>query len=235
MAYPLCLDVRQSLYAARFGQLHKVQRYDAMDPDDAPKPPDQPAPPAPGWWIASDGQWYPPHLDPRASATHGNYTSAVYQSGWVAPEDHAAFMVHSLRAFPVWAVGVLNFFTVGLFGLIHFGLMHDRLPRIVPNDPSAGRAIGFQFIPFFNLYWMFFNSLRFTDRLNLQFRLRGWPERVPRGLVLACCIVTILAGSIGVFIMWTIAVCMMQSAVNDLAKGDYRMIGYGLNRPDIAG
>lgn len=55
------------------------------DPNRPPLPPPPtaaPAPPAPGWWLASDGQWYPPQVQapagymayataPRAPSTNG--------------------------------------------------------------------------------------------------------------------------------------------------------------------
>jgi hypothetical protein len=95
--------------------------------------------------------------------------------------------------------------------------MHDKLPRAAANDPSAGKAIGFQFIPYFNLYWVFFSSLRLCDRLTLQLKLRGLQDRAPRGLLLATCIVSVIP-YIGWFIagpiMWTIAVCLLQSTLN---------------------
>ncbi|HEU4727535.1 MAG TPA: hypothetical protein VFT22_06595, partial [Kofleriaceae bacterium] len=71
-------------------------------------------------------------------------------------EERARLAMHALRPFPVWLVGLLNVLTFGLFPFIHFGLMHDRLPRAAHNDPSAGKAIGYQFIPYYNLYWIFF-------------------------------------------------------------------------------
>ncbi len=141
----------------------------------------------------------------------------------LSPAQRAALSYHQLSTFPVWAVGLLNVFTLGLFPLIHFGLMHDKLPRAAHNDPTAGKAIGFQFIPYFNLYWIFFSSLRFADRLNLQFRLRGLEPTAPRGLMLACSILTVIPYVnffVGLPIMWTIGACALQSSVNRLAELD---------------
>jgi len=202
------------------------------------------SPLGPGWWQASDGRWYPPELDPRRAQNASGYASAhmvagswpadVYKFDMIPPDQRERYMAHSLRTFPVWAVGVLNVFTLGIFNLIHFGLMHDRLPRVAHDDPSAGKAIGFQFIPFFNYYWIFFNSLRFTDRINLQYRLRGRPDRVPRGFVMACCIVFVIpyiGALVGLLVLWTIAACMLQTAVNELATyGSYQAVGYGLRQ-----
>jgi hypothetical protein len=135
-------------------------------------------------------------------------------------EERARLAAHDLRAFPVWLVGILNVLTLGLFPLIHFGLMHDRLPRAASNDPSAGKAIGFQFIPYYNLYWVFFSALRLCDRITLQYRLRGLSRGAPRGLVLAACVLTVIPYVnifIGLPIVWTIAVCLLQMSVNEAA------------------
>jgi len=147
----------------------------------------------------------------------------VYQSRdlrHLALSERARLANHQLRPFPVWATGILHFITFGIFSFFHFGLMHDRLPRAAHNDPSAGKAIGFQFIPYFNLYWVFFNSLRFSDRLTLQYRVRGIDRSAPRGLALAASVTTVIPYInllIGLPIMWLITACMLQSTVNDIA------------------
>jgi hypothetical protein len=137
----------------------------------------------------------------------------------LALAERARLAQHSLQRFPVWLVGLLNLVTFGVFPLIHFGLMHDKLPRAAHDDPSAAKAIGFQFIPGFSLYWIFFNSLRLCDRLTLQLRLRDRYAAAPRGIVLAACIVTVIP-YVNVFmpILWTIAVCLLQSTVNEVAE-----------------
>ena len=136
-------------------------------------------------------------------------------------EERARLAMHSVRPFPVWLVGLLNVLTLGLFPLIHFGMLHDRLPRASHNDPSAGKAIGFQFIPYFNLYWVFFSALRLCDRLNLQLKLRGRTATAPRGLAVAACVLTVIPYVnvvIGIPILWTVTACMLQSTVNQVAR-----------------
>lgn len=135
-------------------------------------------------------------------------------------QARARLAAHNLSRFPVWAIALLNVVTFGLFPMIHFGLVHGRLPPAAHNDPSAGKAIGFQFIPYFNLYWVFFSAMRLADRLNLQLRLRGLEPRAPKGLLIAACIFTVLPYiniAIGIPIIWTIAVCYLQSTVNQIA------------------
>jgi hypothetical protein len=135
--------------------------------------------------------------------------------------ERARLANHGLTHFPVWAVGVLNVVTFGLFSLIHFGSMNDRLPQGRHNDPSAGKAIGFSFIPYYNLYWIFFNATRFCDRLTLQFRLRGLPDQAPKGLLIAASVLAVIPYLnivIGLPILWTIGACFLQSSVNKIAK-----------------
>lgn len=134
--------------------------------------------------------------------------------------ERARLAAHSMRTFPVWAVGVLNVATFGLFPLIHFGLMHNRLPQAANNDPSSGKAIGFQFIPYFGLYWMFFSSLRLADRLNLQLKLRNRHERAPKGLLIAACVTCVIPyfALVAIPTIWTIAVCLLQSTANKVAR-----------------
>jgi hypothetical protein len=134
--------------------------------------------------------------------------------------DRARLANHAVERFPVWATAALNVVTLGLFSFIHFSLMHDKLPRAAHNDPSSGKAIGFQFIPYFNLYWVFFNSLRLCDRLDLQLRLRGLEPHAPRGLTLAACICSVIpyVNLISLPIIWTIAAARLQSTVNRVAE-----------------
>jgi len=153
-----------------------------------------------------------PHLD-------------VYQSylQHLTPAERAALAHHHVTKFPVWAAGLLNLVTFGLFSIVHFGLKQDEFPQAQHDDPTAGRAIGYFFIPFFHLYWIFFASTRLADRINLQFRLRGMPDEMPRGLMVACSIVTVipyLGLFIGLPLLWTIGAMFLQRALNKVAELD---------------
>jgi hypothetical protein len=58
----------------------------------------------PGWWIASDGKWYPPELHPsvrnasRTKAAAGVATSS--QSRWQGPTEHSERSEHVGPRFP---------------------------------------------------------------------------------------------------------------------------------------
>jgi hypothetical protein len=138
----------------------------------------------------------------------------------LTPGERTALARHSVDAFPTWAVVVLHFLTLGIFPLVHFSALHGRLPAIDHDDPTAGKAIGFSFIPYFSMYWLVFNAARLADRINFQFRLRGLPEPVPRTFT----IFTAVAGVIPYvcwFIawpfIWPVAIIFLQRAANKLA------------------
>ena len=57
---------------------------------------------------------------------------------------------------------------------------------------SPGQAIGFLFIPFFNLYWMFVARLGLCEALDRQLTAYGSQVRAPRGLALTICILTLI-------------------------------------------
>ncbi len=154
--------------------------------------------------------------------------------------ERSRLAAHSMSTFPIWAVGVLNVVTFGIFPFIHFGLMHNRLPRAAHNDPSAGKAIGFQFIPYFGYYWIFFSSLRLSDRLNLQLKLRNRRERAPKGLLIGACVVTVIpyVGLLAIPTIWTVAVCLLQSTANKVAElpaGDWDATEVGRPSPQALG
>ena len=138
---------------------------------------------------------------------------------------------HSLTAYPVSLVLLFNFLTIGIFGAIRMNLMHGRLPRTRPNDPSAGRAIGFLFIPCFNLYWFFFTFLRLAERLNEQRRLYGLPRAPLSGMALAFCIGHVAVGLLIAFVFpaglyinpWSLIIgtlffTVVQGAVNEIVE-----------------
>lgn len=146
----------------------------------------------------------------------------VYRQGiaHLTPGERAALARHQIEAFPTWAALLLHFATFGLFSLIHFSMLHGRLPKAENDDPSPAKAIGFSFIPYWHFYWLIFNPLRLADRINLQFRLRGLPDAVPRGLVIATGIVTIIpyvGMFLGVPLLWAFTLIFFQRAANRLA------------------
>ena len=137
----------------------------------------------------------------------------------IVPANSPEASLHQLSEFSVALVVVLQIVTLGIFSLIWFGLMCDKMPRTRHDDPSAGKHIGFMVIPFFNFYWMFFAYMRLCDRIAEQRRLRGLPEESMRGLAIAACVVGLIPYvnvCVGSLIMWPIFFGMLQAKVNEL-------------------
>jgi hypothetical protein len=145
---------------------------------------------------------------------------AQFDVNRLSPAQREAYKKnYLLETFSVGGAIVLHFVTLGIFTIIYMGLKHGKLPQILPDDPSAGKAIGFLFIPFFNIYWIFFFWLRLVDRVNFQFRLRGQAMPINRGLALAAVIVGIIpyVGFISWLVLYPIVVSEVLGACNQLA------------------
>jgi len=163
---------------------------------------------------------------PAPPALNQFQMSSVYEERFdlnqITVAQREQFKQHAfLSTFPVAVVIILHFVTFGIFTFIYMGLKHSKLPMIKHDDFSAGKAIGFMFIPFFNLYWMFMFWLRLADRINFQFRLRGQKAPVDRGLVLATVIVDFvpyLGLVVSGLILFPIVIGEIQSACNKLAN-----------------
>ena len=129
--------------------------------------------------------------------------------------------VHGLTIFPVAVVILLHFFTCGIFSLIWLNLMHGKLPKVRSDDPSAGRAVGFCFIPFYNLYWIFFSYRRLCLRLDEQRELYGLPPSNLRGMATTACVFQVIPYVnllLGYTIVTPIFIGQMQSSVNQLVN-----------------
>ena len=146
-------------------------------------------------------------------------------------EQREAWKQHSLTEFPSWAVVVLSIITFGIFGIVYHGLKHGKLPQLKREDPSAGKAIGFSFIPFFSLYWIFPMWMGLCDRINFQYRLRGAPEPLSRDLAMWTNIMLLSSFVVGITILaWPVMACIVaaqiQTAANKLARNEVGPSGY---------
>jgi hypothetical protein len=126
---------------------------------------------------------------------------------------------HQLTTFPVAVAVLLHYVTFGIFTLVWLNLMHGKMDRVRTDDPSAGKAVGFCFIPFFNLYWIFFTYQRLCLRIDEQRDLYGLPPGNLRALATTTCVFQIIPYInllLGYTIMTPIFIGMMQSSVNQL-------------------
>ncbi|HUS45260.1 MAG TPA: hypothetical protein VM219_04420 [Phycisphaerae bacterium] len=149
--------------------------------------------------------------------------SALWQPTTILPYGSPEAKANRLGQFPlVFAVG-LHYITLGLFTWIWLNLMHGSMPKLRRDDPSGLRAILFHFIPFFNLYWLFFSQIRLCDRINEQRVMREMPKKRLKGMAIAVNVAVLSSVAwpeVRVFvfaIIMPIYLCLVQRAVNDLA------------------
>jgi hypothetical protein len=67
-------------------------------------------------------------------------------------------------------------------------LRMSRSGRVI----SPGQAVGYMFIPFYNLYWVFAANLGLCDAIDYTLHTNGSHERAPRGMVMAACICQVI-------------------------------------------
>lgn len=70
----------------------------------------------PGWWMASDGKWYPPqsHAPPPVAPTQWTYPGP---GGYVPPPSLNVFSIVALVCSIMWGFGVLSILAV-VFGIV---------------------------------------------------------------------------------------------------------------------
>jgi hypothetical protein len=154
-------------------------------------------------------------LQPTPNVGTLAYGQSIVPQGMVGNE---------LNTFNVAGMLVLHFVTGGIFTIIWFGLMHGKMPKNRPDDPSGGKAVGFMFIPFFNIYWVFFTNLRLIDRINEQRHFVGLPPAELRGTFLTAMILLFVpcANIIGALIIMPIFLAGLQGTVNELCHATGR-------------
>ena len=151
--------------------------------------------------------------------------SAIYEQHFdvnaIPPNDQAQFRQHNIQNDFSVGLGIfLHFITFGIFTMIKVGLVFDQLPKIKEDDHNAGKAIGFLFIPLFNLYWVFVFWGQIVKRINFQYKLRGQHPPISYGLSLAhpICRLIPYVNFLCYLVLVPILYGQIQSAVNGLAR-----------------
>jgi hypothetical protein len=180
----------------------------------------------------------PAYAGPQVTAPHGypqpqGYAPQGYSQpgyiqqgspqmvGYATPSGlgGAPSLAHQLTEFSGAAVVILHIITLGIFSFFYWPLMHGKFPKNRPDDPSAGKALGFMFIPLFNIYWFFFASLRLIDRIDEQRTARGLAP-MGKGLILTTLILSCIPyfNFLVMFIMWPIVAGTTQGNINELVR-----------------
>ena len=159
-----------------------------------PVAPAAPSVMVPGAVALPSADLYDQSIDPRQALT---------------PEQIEQLKQNRLKSFSPGGAVALAVVTLGIFPFIYYLLKHDQLPKVKENDPSAGKAIGFSFIPYFNIfYWTWFVWVRLVNRINFQFRLRGQEAPLSKGVT----IVSILIAPVALYQIYK-----AQKGINALA------------------
>ncbi len=151
---------------------------------------------------------------------------------FIAPDELASKgQHHTFIPFPVASVVLLHFVSCGMFTLIYMNQLHERMPRLRQNGPSATVALGLCFIPFVNLIWFLFSFHRLCIRIDEQRLFNGLEQAAPTWLALPLCslmIVTVAAAFFvqgGVYLLILVAASLLplfaalvQNAVNGLCE-----------------
>ena len=108
-------------------------------PPASPQPPSEPSgPPAPGWWLASDGRYYPPEQAPGAPAspppTFTAYTS--YAPGMAQATTTNGLAIASLVLGILWILWIGSILAV-VFGYVAKG----QIERSAGRQSGRGMAI----------------------------------------------------------------------------------------------
>jgi len=154
-----------------------------------------------------------------------DYYSDEFNTDFLSQEQVSFYSQHGFYTtfHPVLMV-FLHLVTLGLFTIIYHGLKHDKLPKIQHDDFSSGKAIGFLFIPYFNLYWIFVFWKRIVARINFQYKLRHLPEPISKQFTAVFCVFMVIPyiNIIAVFILMPILSVKIQMAANQLAEMQQR-------------
>lgn len=161
---------------------------------------------------------------------------------FVAPDELAVTgQNHSLHVLPVASVVLLHYVSAGLFTLIYLNLLHERMPRIRRDDPSATVAVGLSFIPMLNLIWLCFSMHRLCVRINEQRRFHGLTPRAPQWLAIPVCgligcgaLAAFLTQTTGLVVLGAVGLvgapifaALVQDAVNELVEQQAEPITVG--------
>ncbi len=60
------------------------------------------------------------------------------------------------------------------------------------REISPAAAVGFEFVPIYNLYWVFAQNLGYCEALDSVMMQSGRSARAPKSLALACCVMQVI-------------------------------------------
>jgi hypothetical protein len=108
-----------------------------------------------------------------------------------------------IRSFPVAALILLHYLTLGLYSFFWVTGIHGRLPKMKSDDPDGFKAVALCFVPFYNIYWLYVVYARLTQRVNACSTQHRLPAMIPEPfsyIMSTLMVIPILMGATGVFL-----------------------------------
>lgn len=148
-------------------------------------------------------------------------TKRIYPALCIVLTSCTFVLAESLRLFPLLS---LVAFPVMILQLVFTSILHYQLWAAVPvasRSTTPGKAVGFLFIPFFNLYWYFPSYVGLSKSIE---RATGKPAA--NGLAVSYAILSVLNWFMGAipyvgflfgiayFVVWLVFVVSVTKAVN---------------------
>ena len=169
----------------------KTEIHAQVQPEPIPKPPVEVNPFA----VSA-----PKEVNPFATAPPVEANPFTASVNPFAPSSPNADTIKKLNTYfkKLWiymALAIPTCGITGILGIIYGFMLLYQLWKLVPSDiarTTPGKAVGFCFIPLFNLYWVFVAFKGLGVDMNESLRQRGIPYQVNEGLGLAYCILFIV-------------------------------------------
>jgi NADH:ubiquinone oxidoreductase subunit 6 (subunit J) len=83
---------------------------------------------------------------------------------------------------------------------------------------TPGQAVGYCFIPFYNLYWFFMASIGLCEAINRTMVAQGKPPKAPKGLAIASSVAQVVpyCNYLVAPILWTVFMFMVDGARREM-------------------
>jgi hypothetical protein len=120
-------------------------------------------------------------------------------------------------------VGVIFLFLVPVASMIWLYQSWNTVPpdmRYTDGGKAVtpGTAVGYCFIPFYNLYWIFVANVGLCDAINRTLLAKGGAARAPKGLAIAACVAHLVpyCNLLLSPILWTVYMFMLDGARKEM-------------------
>ena len=125
-------------------------------------------------------------------------------------------------------VGVLSLLLGFVASLVWLYKAWSTVPQEMRYSDSGkwvtpGQAVGYLFIPFYNLYWVFIANVGLCEAVNRTLLSRGRQPQAPKGVAIAACVTHIIpyCNLLVAPVLWTIYMFQVDRARREMLAGTY--------------